>query len=46
MGKGGGPRGTGAVVLGLFVSIVLFGDERVVLSMTPPDRCVSHIRGA
>lgn len=46
MGKGGGPRGTGAVVLGLSVSIVLFGDERVVLSMTPPDRCVSHIRGA
>lgn len=46
MGKWGGPRGTGAVVLGLFVSIVLFGDERVVLSMTPPDRCVSHIRGA
>lgn len=46
MGKGGGPRGTGAVVLGSFVSIVLFGDERVMLSMTPPDRCVSHIRGA
>lgn len=46
MGEGGGPRGTGAVVLGLFVSIVLFGNERVVLSMTPPDRCVSHIRGA
>lgn len=46
MGEGGGPRGTGAVVLGSSVSIVLFGDERVMLSMTPPDRCVSHIRGA
>lgn len=44
MGEGGGPRGTGAVVLGS--SVVLFGNERVVLSMTPPDRCVSHIRGA